>query len=492
MVAFNLYIASHVNSGVDEIHVPVAAGPVRDLKKGKRKKQDLKVERSKAALQSTTTVSVAGKHLKSMDEATRKAVTTTLDTTLSKTINQTVKAAVIKEKYQILVNEYFVAALTSARRPPEEMVHVKRKTLWEEYGAQATIKVGDWVLVDPCYLPGICSEGGVGSVTHVNAHSNAAENETLTTPTDKSNGNINVRYVLTQRTEHGVSFARVTVIPMPYKEKDNHGLRPRIEASAPDTGRVLHKPTPRDLSPLGWLQLGKASRMHEKRGWLRKLLIHEGLLVPEDGPLWTRILSDYKFVLGTIEGMKIALGSKFVDPRDHKGIQGPHDHKFISQKTNAQKDVPKNEFTQPYLFYAYDVSRTTFQNRVKNEKLGKCSSSEARPSVYKGATAIDNRALAKMKFTPRFFFARMHAMAADPPPSVPELWQKYSVRYEYYGAEYDDKAKKGDDLSCWDRMAREHDARQPFIQQELVQVIVACPVMSYRDIALTINGWCSG
>jgi hypothetical protein len=200
-----------------------------------------------------------------------------------------------------------------------------------------------------------------------------------------------------------VSFARVTVIPMPYKEKDNHGLRPRIEASAPDTGRVLHKPTPRDLSPLGWLQLGKASRMHEKRGWLRKLLIHEGLLVPEDGPLWTRILSDYKFVLGTIEGMKIALGSKFVDPRDHKGIQGPHDHKFISQKTNAQKDVPKNEFTQPYLFYAYDVSRTTFQNRVKNEKLGKCSSSEARPSVYKGATAIDNRALAKMKFTPRFF-----------------------------------------------------------------------------------------
>jgi hypothetical protein len=97
-----------------------------------------------------------------------------------------------------------------------------------------------------------------------------------------------------------------------------------------------------------------------------------------------------------------------------------------------------------------------------------------------------------MKFTPRFFFARMHAMAADPPPSVPELWQKYSVRYEYYGAEYDDKAKKGDDLSCWDRMAREHDARQPFIQQELVQVIVACPVMSYRDIALTINGWCSG
>ncbi len=79
----------------------------------------------------------------------------------------------------------------------------------------------------------------------------------------------------------------------------------------------------------------------------------------------------------------------------------------------------------------------------------------------------------------------MHAVAADPPPTVPELWQKYYIRYEYYGAEYDDKVKKGEDLSHWDRMAREHDARQPFIQEELVQVIVACPVMSYRDIALT-------
>ncbi len=222
MIAFNLYLASHVGSEEKGVDVPVLVAPLRSLKKGKRKKKDLKVERSKVALQSTTTVSVAGKHLKSMDEATRTAVTATLDTTLSKTINQTVKAAVIKEKYQILVNEYFVAALTSARRQPEEMVHVKRKTLWEEYGAHATIKVGDWVLVDPCYLPGTCSEGGVGSVTHVNAHCIAAENEALTTATGNPSGNINVLYILTQRCEHGVSFARVTVIPMPYKEKDDH------------------------------------------------------------------------------------------------------------------------------------------------------------------------------------------------------------------------------------------------------------------------------
>ncbi len=93
MVAFNPYLASHVGSEENGIHVPVIAAPLRSLKKGKRKKQDLKIERSKAALQSITTVSVAGKHLKSMDEATRTAVTATLDTTLSKTINQTVKAA---------------------------------------------------------------------------------------------------------------------------------------------------------------------------------------------------------------------------------------------------------------------------------------------------------------------------------------------------------------------------------------------------------------
>ena len=493
VVAFNLHLASHLSSEDNGVHVPVLAAPLRKVKKGKRQKKDLKIERSKAALQSTTTVSVAGKHLKSMDEATRTAVTATLDNTLSKTINKTVKAAVIKEKYEILVNECFVEALTSARRKPEDMVHVKRKTLWEEYGAHATIKVGDWVLVDPCYMPGTCSEGGVGSVTHVNAHSIAAESETVSTESENPSGNINVLYILTQRVEHGVSFARVTVIPMPYKDKDDHGLRPRKDANVLQTNTVLAKRPPRDLSPLGWLQLGKASRMHQKKGWLRQLLINEGLLVEEDGPLWTRILSDYKFIKGAIEGMRIALGSSFVDPRDYKGIQGPSSGgMFISKKTNAQKDIPKNEFTQPYLLYAYDVSRTTFQNRVKNEKLGKCTSSESNTSIYKGTTAIENRALAKRKYTPRFFFARMHAMAAEPPPSVPDLWQKYYIRFEYYGAEYDKKAKKGEDLSYWERMAREHDARQPFIEQELVQVIVACPVMSYRDIALTINGWCSG
>jgi hypothetical protein len=52
-------------------------------------------------------------------------------------------------------------------------------------------------------------------------------------------------------------------------------------------------------------------------------------------------MSDYKCQLSAIEGMQLALGSTFIDPREHKGKQG-EGGKFVSVKKESQADMPKN------------------------------------------------------------------------------------------------------------------------------------------------------
>ena len=39
-------------------------------------------------------------------------------------------------------------------------------------------------------------------------------------------------------------------------------------------------------------------------------------------------------------------------------------------------------------------------------------------------------------------------------------------------------------------MERQHDARQPFIEDELIQGIISYNCVSYRQLALHINNWC--
>jgi hypothetical protein len=44
------------------------------------------------------------------------------------------------------------------------MIHERKKTLYEEYGMLAKVKVDDFVFVEPCYTPSICSKGRVAMV----------------------------------------------------------------------------------------------------------------------------------------------------------------------------------------------------------------------------------------------------------------------------------------------------------------------------------------
>jgi hypothetical protein len=103
-----------------------------------------------------------------------------------------------------------------------------------------------------------------------------------------------------------------------------------------------------DKTSLQWLESGLKSCCHEKRGWLKDKLLKRGLMEATDEALWQKVMSDYKC---QIEGMRLALGSTFNDPRDHKGNQG-EGGKSVTLKKDSQADVPKNMWTIPYLLYA--------------------------------------------------------------------------------------------------------------------------------------------
>jgi hypothetical protein len=44
--------------------------------------------------------------------------------------------------------------------------------------------------------------------------------------------------------------------------------------------------------------------------------------------------------------------------------------KFVSQKKESQRDIPKNMWAIPFLSHAYDVKRSNFQNEPRDDKLG--------------------------------------------------------------------------------------------------------------------------
>jgi hypothetical protein len=289
--------------------------------------------------------------------------------------------------------------------------------------------VGDWVEVLYEYGPGTCSDGGVGTVAAIET-------------TEEGKIYCTVGYVLDKRIETGIDSSRITVTitSMPYKDTTPTKRARREPVVIVEEEDVSRKVVPPDRTPLQWLEYGLKSRTHEKRGWLRDKLLFYDLMEPNREALWKRILSDYKCQLAAIEGMRLALGDNFKDPRDHKGHSG-EGGKFVSTKKESQRDIPKNMWTIPYLLHAYDVKRSNFQNKRRDDKKGKAAVIKKRGGMSKGECVITNRAAAKRVYSPKFFFSRTKALALTVPrlkpefyndPTIPILrcpeWQQYMIR----------------------------------------------------------------
>jgi hypothetical protein len=133
-----------------------------------------------------------------------------------------------------------------------------------------------------------------------------------------------------------------------------------------------------------------------------------------DEGLWKRVISDYKCQLSAIEGMRLALGDKFTDPREYKG-KASSDGKFVSEKKESQRDIPKNMRTIPFLLHAYDVKRSSFQNKRRDDKKGinVLTGGLARRVQYnKGDCVITNRGASRRLYTERYTRMQRYMMLA--------------------------------------------------------------------------------
>jgi len=178
--------------------------------------------------------------------------------------------------------------------------------------------------------------------------------------------------------------------------------------------------------------------------------------------------------------MKEAMGENFVDPRDHTGTTGEDSGgKFVSMKKVSQRGVPKGVFTVPYLLYAYNVSRSTFNRKRKVAPHDVLKRTHLKPHTNKGKHVINDREFAQKFFTPSYFFTHDAVRHREAPEGITGqgLLAHWGDRFDRMNWE-----REGEDLAKWERMAREHDAQQPFIKEALIEALEPNCCHSYCNL----------
>ncbi len=184
----------------EEGEVVVRTGKKKKLEQQKESIAEKKLAKLQEVVDLTSKKSIAGKHINNMDAVGKKGVIARLAKTAQKNENKIVKVAVVEESYGTACKEAFVAHLLRAQQDVNSMVHARRKSIVEELGLLATIKVGDWVDIEQDYSPGIISDGGISCVCglHTEAHGQTLHARTIA---------LDVHYIIDNRKERGVDKA---------------------------------------------------------------------------------------------------------------------------------------------------------------------------------------------------------------------------------------------------------------------------------------------
>ncbi len=121
-----------------------------------------------------------------------------------RTENKVIKDAVLvlAVTYDAACQAAFLTHLEEQKRVVLQMAHAKRKSIVEEQGFLATIKIVDWVDVKSDYSPGLTSDGGIGCVYGLHA-------ETVLGAIVPRTYALDVHYVIFNRKERGVAFTTV-------------------------------------------------------------------------------------------------------------------------------------------------------------------------------------------------------------------------------------------------------------------------------------------
>jgi hypothetical protein len=69
---------------------------------------------------------------------------------------------------------------------------------------------------------------------------------------------------------------------------------------------------------------------------------------------------------------------------------------------------------------------------------------------------------------------------------VPE-WKLYKHRVGYFGKIYDDQVAKSEDMLHYERLSKEHDARQPYIKEDIMDALkMVHNGLSYRVLTIGV------
>jgi len=336
----------------------------------------------------------------------------------------------------------------------------------------------------------------VGCIVEVHQATDPGESE----PALADSMKIDVKYLLDGRIEKFINLKRITVIPMPFVSREGPTLRsrnvePSLEQSSSVTPDALQRKT-----PLMWLKEGLKTRKHERRGWLRDVLLQEGEIIDDTYSIWRRVLSDYKCQLSGIEGMRCVMEDDFVDPRKHIGTPGVAGD-FVSTKRASQIGVPKNPWTIPYLLHAFDVSRSSFKRYLKHGLREPTATKPPNGRDLGHQCVITNSACSLRTFTPAYFFVREMIKTHRPPEGVVtyseqkshyhHLWNKAIELPGGYQTFLDsNNVFQRIDVEKHTALARQHNARQPMIKSDLIEALESNVCMSYHGLARHIDFWC--
>jgi hypothetical protein len=276
---------------------------------------------------------------------------------------------------------------------------------------------------------------------------------------------------------------------MPHRGK-KAALRPKHQmATRTQPSDEVGESPFKSMSTMKLLQHGLASSMHRKFGWLTNLLLAQGnflslalTLTLSLTPNLNLILSlgifnnskdevkarvgiDYANQISYIEGVRAVRGEdeafnpQFVDVRGKDG-------KFV-RHTKNKISVPKNPTTVQYLIWAYGVSYPTFK-RWKKEDF----KSMNYVPLHAGKTVIDNPEYAMTVYTPQRMYIneqmttwyenqRTHSRRVD---AAAKKNQRLVIKRAWTHLLEEDKV-------VYEKMARDHQARQPFIKECLVDAL---------------------
>ena len=154
-----------------------------------------------------------------------------------------------------------------------------------------------------------------------------------------------------------------------------------------------------------------------------------------------------------------------------------------------------NPFTVKYLQFAWGVGVHYANNLMSLEHSNAsiaATQETTTASKTKSKCVIDNREAAKAWYTPQrlFFEKRVRDRQGEAEPLAYE--SRKTTNYVWMEEAKAEWVLLGDAArEEWKFHARNHDERQPYIHDQIIEAIRNCPTKSFDKIAADIDHWCS-